>query len=172
VDEHERSASERQLGSTGMELPESAAALVQRIRELATQQVVASEHIVQATDAQLEAMQALNTECQTLLAREHAARGMASAALVRARASEAHFEQLVAANLIGVIVVEADRITEANDAFLRQMRATRRRPKHAAPARRSRRTAAGQTAAISPCSSAQRCWSVSRCAAGSVSSSI
>ncbi|HEV2460628.1 MAG TPA: PAS domain-containing sensor histidine kinase [Ktedonobacterales bacterium] len=119
MDEDERSASERQLESTGMELPETAPALVQRIRELATQQVIASEHIVQATDAQIEAMQALNSECQTLLAREHAARGMATAALERAQASEAHFEQLVAANLIGVIVVEADRITEANDAFLR-----------------------------------------------------
>jgi PAS domain S-box-containing protein len=119
VDEDERSASEPQLGSTGTELPETAPALVQRIQELATQQVIASEHVVEATDAQIEAMQALNTECQTLLAREHAARGMASAALVRAQASEAHFQQLVAANLIGVILVEADRITEANDAFLR-----------------------------------------------------
>jgi PAS domain S-box-containing protein len=116
ADERKASASERQ---PERELPQTAHALVQRIRELATQQVVASTHMVAATDTQVEALQALNTQCQSLMAREHAAQGMANAALERAQASEAHFQRLVAANLIGVIVVEADRITEANDAFLR-----------------------------------------------------
>jgi PAS domain S-box-containing protein len=80
---------------------------------------VSAQRAGAVADTQTKAVRALGVERAMLRARTHAARRDADTALARARASEKHFAQLVAANFVGVFVAEHDRITATNDAFLR-----------------------------------------------------
>jgi PAS domain S-box-containing protein len=62
---------------------------------------------------------ALAIDRARLYTREQQAREQAEAALAQAQASEHRFQQLVEANIVGVVVSDTERIFEANDEYLR-----------------------------------------------------
>jgi PAS domain S-box-containing protein len=68
---------------------------------------------------------ALAIDRARLYTREQQAREQADAALAQAQASEHRFQQLVEANIVGVVVSDTERIFEANDEYLRVVGYTR-----------------------------------------------
>jgi PAS domain S-box-containing protein len=64
---------------------------------------------------------ALAIDRAQLHAAEQAARVEAEAALARAQVSESRYQRLLEANIIGIVVGDAEGATEANDAYLRML---------------------------------------------------